>query len=71
VSRIVDPRPPAAAAALALPAQSVQALRTHRAAQLEERIAAGTLWQDHDLVFAQPYGRPIERTSDWRAWKTS
>jgi integrase len=54
---------------LALPAQLVDALRAHRAAQLEERIAAGPLWQDHDLVFAQPNGRPIERKSDWRAWK--
>ena len=54
---------------LALPAQLVDALRAHRAAQLEERVAAGPLWQDCDLVFAQPNGRPIERKSDWRAWK--
>ena len=54
---------------VALPAQLVEALRAHRAAQLEERIAAGPLWQDHDLVFAQPNGRPIERKSDWRSWK--
>ncbi|WP_448642951.1 site-specific integrase [Geodermatophilus sp. URMC 63] len=54
---------------LALPAQLVDALRAHRAIQREERIAAGSLWQDHDLLFAQPNGRPIERTSDWRAWK--
>jgi integrase len=54
---------------LALPAQLVDALKAQRAAQLEERIAAGPLWEDHDLVFAQPNGRPIERKSDWRAWK--
>jgi hypothetical protein len=54
---------------LALPAQLVDALRAHRAAQLEERIAAGPLWEDNDLVFARPNGRPIERKSDWRAWK--
>lgn len=54
---------------VALPEQLVEALRAHRAAQLEERIAAGSLWQDHDLVFAQANGRPIERKSDWRAWK--
>ena len=54
---------------VALPAPLVEALRAHRAAQLEERIAAGPLWQDHDLVFAQPNGRPIERQSDWRSWK--
>jgi integrase len=44
-------------------------LRAHRAAQLEERIAAGPLWHDDDLIFAQPNGRPIERKSDGRAWK--
>jgi len=55
---------------LALPAPLVEALRAHRAAQLEERIKAGSLWQDHDLVFAQANGRPIERKSDWHAWKT-
>ena len=54
---------------VALPAQLVEALRAQRAAQLEERIVAGPLWQDHDLVFAQPNGRPIERKSDWRSWK--
>ena len=54
---------------MALPAPLVEALRAHRTAQLEERVAAGSLWQDHDLVFAQPNGRPIERKSDWRAWK--
>ena len=54
---------------LALPIQLVDALRAHRAAQLEERITAGSLWEDHDLVFAQANGRPIERKSDWQAWK--
>jgi integrase len=54
---------------LALPNQLVEALRTHRSAQLEERIAAGSLWEDNDLVFAQANGRPIERKADWQAWK--
>ena len=54
---------------LALPIQLVEGLRAHRAAQLQERVTAGPLWEDHDLVFAQPSGRPIERKSDWQAWK--
>jgi integrase len=54
---------------VALPAPLIEALRAHRAAQLEERIAAGPSWQDNDLVFAQANGRPIERKSDWRSWK--
>ncbi len=35
-----------------LTATAVEALRSHRARQLEERIAAGPLWRDLDLVFA-------------------
>ena len=54
---------------LALPGQLTEALRRHRALQLEERDRAGSLWEDHDLVFARPTGRPIDRHSDWDAWK--
>ena len=53
----------------ALPQQLVAALRVHRVAQREERSTAGPLWEDNDLVFAQPNGRLIERKSDWHAWK--
>jgi integrase len=48
----------------------VEALHAHRAAQLEERLAAGAEWANLDLVFAQANGRAIERKSDWRAWKS-
>lgn len=54
---------------LALPAQLVDALRVHRAAQQQERAVAGPVWEDHGFVFPQPTGRPIERKSDWHAWK--
>jgi len=64
-----EPKADCSRRTLALPARLVDALRAHRAAQLEERIAAGPLWHDDDLIFAQPNGRPIERKSDWRAWK--
>jgi integrase len=45
-------------------------LRAHRAAQLAERMAAGSEWQDHGFVFCQPNGRPLEPPSDHRAWLT-
>jgi integrase len=54
---------------VALPAPLVEALRAHRAAQVEERLAAGAEWANLDLIFAQPNGKAIERKSDWRAWK--
>src|ERR1017187_3979442 len=33
-------------------------LRAHHAAQMRARLQAGPDWQDHDLVFCQPDGRP-------------
>lgn len=35
------------------------ALRRHRAAQAAERIRAGAVWQDHDLVFPNTVGGPL------------
>ena len=46
-----------------------EALRTHRAAQLEERMAAANVWDDVDLIFAQPQRPPPDRKADWRAWR--
>jgi len=38
--------------------QARAALREQRARQLEERLLAGPLWQEHGLVFARPDGLP-------------
>jgi len=53
---------------IALPGPLTEALRKHRAAQNEERLVAGTDWEDWDLVFAQPNGRPLDKHSDYEAW---
>lgn len=39
----------------------VKELRAHRAAQLEERMALGASWHDHDLVFPNAIGAPVNR----------
>jgi integrase len=44
-----------------LVASTLETLREHRKRQAAERLAAGTGWHDHDLVFSRPDGRPIER----------
>jgi integrase len=41
---------------------AVDALRRHKAAQNEERLRLGSLWEDHNLVFPGQTGRPM------RAW---
>ena len=44
-------------------------MRAHRTAQLEERLRAGSEWQDNGLVFTQPNGKPVDPRADNRAWK--
>jgi integrase len=43
-----------------LPAPCVEALRSHRARQNSDRLAAGTRWVATDLVFTTKHGTPIE-----------
>ena len=66
---LVAPKSRAGRRTIALPQPLVQALRDHRRTQREQRFAAGPLWVDHDLVFCQPNGRPIDPRADLRDWK--
>jgi len=45
---------------LALPRRCAEALREHRVRQAADRLAAGPLWQDHNLVFASTVGTPLD-----------
>ena len=47
---------------LALPEMAVQALREHQELQRQERLNAGPLWEEHDLVFASTLGTPLDRS---------
>lgn len=38
-----------------------QELKAHRIAQLQDRMAVGTAWHDHDLVFTSTIGTPPNR----------
>jgi integrase len=51
-----------------LPPELVAPLKAHRAAQARERLAAANVWEDHDLVWCQPNGRPIDPRADWQEW---
>ncbi len=48
---------------MALTAPAVEALRRHRARQLEERLSMGAAWEDNDLVFANEVGQPLDGTA--------
>jgi integrase len=43
-----------------LPRFAVSALKAHRARQLQERLVAGTRWQDRGLVFTSTIGTPLD-----------
>ncbi len=38
-------------------------LRKHRLLLNQERLAAGSLWQDHDLVFPSDRGTPLDASN--------
>lgn len=53
---------------IALPAELVVALQEHMGHQRAERAHAGEFWEEHDLVFAQANGRPLDKKSDYNDW---
>jgi integrase len=54
---------------VALPGPLLDLLSAHREVQAQERLTAGSLWEDHGFIFAQPNGRPIDPKADHQAWK--
>jgi integrase len=56
---------------LALPRRCVEALREHRKLQAKARLRAGTLWQDHGLVFSSTVGTPLSANNVARAFRTA
>lgn len=49
--------------------KATAALRAHRKAQLEERMARAGLWEENGLVFASETGTPIQGRNMYRAFK--
>ena len=48
---------------ITLDRRTTTALREHRAAQAQKRLVAGSVWQDHDLVFCRDDGSPTHPDS--------
>jgi integrase len=53
---------------IALPKPLRDALGQHRDDQRAEEMLAGTEWRANDLVFAQPNGKPIDSSADYKDW---
>lgn len=54
---------------LRLPMAAVNALKAHKVKQVEDRLLAGALWQDHGLVFASAVGTPLDPSHVRRAFR--
>ena len=64
-----DTKTPKSRRTLALPQAAVQALREHRKRQAEDRLAAGSQWGDHGLVFASATGTPLDAANVRREFR--
>jgi hypothetical protein len=53
-----------------LPAKAADALREHRSQQAAARLKAGSLWQDHGLVFTTAVGAALDAHNVRRSFRT-
>ncbi len=54
---------------LGLPPSLVEAMREHRDRQREDRMLAGSRWQQTPFVFTNTVGRPLEHSRVWRDFR--
>lgn len=59
VLRLNVTKSPTSRRSIPIDSHTAALLGQHRVRQLEERLAAGPFWEDHDLVFANEVGMPI------------
>jgi integrase len=52
-----------------LPDELVTLVETHRGAQVSERLAAASLWEEGRWLFANRLGRAINPNTDYREWR--
>jgi integrase len=64
-----DTKTPKSRRTLALPQAAVEALKDHRRQQAEDRLAAGSQWQDHGLVFVSAIGTPLDAANVRRQFR--
>lgn len=70
---IVEPKSQRSKRTVATPPELTAQLRARRTEQLEERLAAGSVWRGGgelgELVWTQLDGGPIDPRADWAAWR--
>jgi integrase len=58
--QLVEPKTSRSRRTVNLPEAAVRAFRAHKIRQAEERLAAGSQWQDGGLVFPNTLGKPLD-----------
>lgn len=58
--RFAEPKTPRSRRQITLGTAAAEALRSHRARQLEERLRLGPSWADLDLIFTDEVGQPLD-----------
>ena len=64
--QLVQPKTVRSRRTIALPQSAVTALRSHRVRKLQERLLAGSRWQDSGFVFTTTIGTPLEPRNVYR-----
>jgi integrase len=59
----VEPKTARSRRSIALPPQVIESLRAHKSRQAQERLLAGSRWQDSGFVFTTATGTPLEGSS--------
>jgi integrase len=59
----VEPKTARSRRTIRLPRFAVEALRSHKLRQLQERLLAGSRWREHGLVFPSSIGTPLHAAS--------
>ena len=65
-----DTKTPKSRRVLKLPIKAVDALNDQRVQQVAARLKAGSLWQDHGLIFTSAVGTPLDRYNVRRSFRT-
>jgi integrase len=60
------PKNPASRRTLKLTPRALAALKAHKAHQNEERLRAGDMWEDNNLVFPNTIGKPMNAGNFYR-----
>ena len=68
---LVEPKSERSRRTLPLPAFAVKVLRAHRAHQMQERLLAGSRWQEGGYVFTSTIGTPMDERNVSRLFKVA